>query len=100
GIRDDLVTGVQTCALPICRCSCTASSPRPAPEVRCRNPSQDGPASCNPFLGPYLGPRKRGTPMSGHPILPAERITLPLLPLRDRSEERRVGKGGECGWAG
>src|SRR5947208_3172444 len=30
-----------------------------------------------------MGSRKRGTPMSGHPILPAERITLPLLPLRD-----------------
>src|ERR1700709_2637407 len=28
-------------------------------------------------------PRKRGSFMSGHPILPAERITLPLLPLRD-----------------
>ena len=28
-------------------------------------------------------PRKRGFFMSGHPVLPAERITLPLLPLRD-----------------
>src|ERR1700750_3270796 len=31
-----------------------------------------------------FGPEKeRFLPMSGHPILPAERVTLPLLPLRD-----------------
>src|SRR5258708_36251524 len=34
GIRDDLVTGVQTCALPISRASstCTASRPRSRPD--------------------------------------------------------------------
>src|ERR687884_197600 len=30
-----------------------------------------------------MGLRKRGLSMSGHPVLPAEQITLPLLPLRD-----------------
>ena len=30
-----------------------------------------------------MGLRKRGIPVSGHPILPAVRIALPLLPLRD-----------------
>ena len=30
-----------------------------------------------------MGLRKRGLLMSGHPVLPAEKITLPLLPLRD-----------------
>src|SRR5436190_7535387 len=30
-----------------------------------------------------MGSRKRGSFMSGHPVLPAEKITLPLLPLRD-----------------
>src|SRR5213595_376349 len=30
-----------------------------------------------------IGLREKGNPMSGHPILPAEPITLPLLPLRD-----------------
>src|SRR6202012_752576 len=36
------------------------------------------------MLGLHMSPRKRGfPPMSGHPILPSEPITLPLLPLRD-----------------
>src|SRR2546427_7958843 len=30
-----------------------------------------------------MGSRKRGSFMSGHPVLPAEKIHLPLLPLRD-----------------
>src|SRR3989475_8869716 len=30
-----------------------------------------------------MGSRKRGSFMSGHPVLPAEKIPLPLLPLRD-----------------
>src|SRR3989454_5963726 len=30
-----------------------------------------------------MGPRKRGSLMSGHPVLPLEPTVLPLLPLRD-----------------
>ena len=38
---------------------------------------------CYLALGPHVGTSKKGYPMSGHPILPPDPITLPLLPLRD-----------------
>ena len=49
---------------------------------RLRRPASRPPLVNRP-LEPHIGLRKRGFPMSGHPVLPAEPITLPLLPLRD-----------------
>src|SRR5207244_4805756 len=71
GIRDDLVTGVQTCALPICREGCRRNTVAPAAFtasavfINCVSPSTEhGPAITCSFFPPI------------------------------RSEERRVGK--EC----
>src|SRR5207244_4752363 len=75
GIRDDLVTGVQTCALPISYCSgrsrwsreaIAPSSTRPGSEWRWNRDSS-----------PRAGP-----------------ITTGRAKARARSEERRVGKEG------
>src|SRR5207244_7292120 len=83
GIRDDLVTGVQTCALPICR-GRTLTPPPPASKAaesrsRPMSPrnlclaSSDDPHPRTRFLRVCIGPR---------------------IPSASRSEERRVGK--EC----
>src|SRR5207244_6115707 len=68
GIRDDLVTGVQTCALPICVPIADAD----------RNAWDKGSIS--------------GWIDESHRI--ARGTVYPLLPVAARSEERRVGK--EC----
>src|SRR5207253_3991870 len=75
GIRDGHVTGVQTCALPICRgrTSPVPSRPSSPPRSWCGMPSTGGPRSpsgCTPA-------EPRG---------------------RRRSEERRVGKECSCWW--
>src|SRR5438105_10203630 len=85
GIRDPLVTGVQTCALPIC----AAGVGEPGPvargaDARVRPPAAPGEA----------GVRRRARP---DPLLRGVRAEPAG---RARSEERRVGK--ECrsgGWA-
>src|SRR5699024_11539358 len=61
GIRDRNVTGVQTCALPICRSPrATSSRPRPA-----SSPSPPGPATSPARPPPPT--RKRGTESATHP---------------------------------
>src|SRR5206468_12422353 len=70
GIRDLIVTGVQTCALPISR-----STARPR---RCRK-RRAGPA----------GPSRRATATGSRRASPA---------IFDRSEERRVGKECRARW--
>src|SRR5687767_15281118 len=71
GIRDKLVTGVQTCALPICG-AWNAFGKAPSPPSRL--PARFGLASSSP----------PGTPRSGP---------------EDRSEERRVGKECRSRWS-
>src|SRR3546814_11032016 len=76
--RCALVTGVQTCALPIS-----------APLRRCRNPAQrSGPAarSCPPRLSRQPHPERRQQPV--------EQEHRKQRDHEKRSEERRVGK--EC----
>src|SRR5437764_15280117 len=76
GIRDTSVTGVQTCALPIC---CTMRSP----------------AKMTAFVGLF---RHRAT---NAVIFAGDRIVQPLRRNEarfTRSEERRVGKEGATWW--
>src|SRR5207244_5843206 len=80
GIRDDLVTGVQTCALPI---SVNRSRRRP------RSGRRTG--SARRRSSP-LPPSSRPPPASGRSAAGARRRGL--LPGYRRSEERRVGKEG------
>src|SRR6266545_5108343 len=68
GIRDKLVTGVQTCALPICPCGaptgrCDLRPPRQAPGSRRRAVLTRGPADRpgpGPEVLPAVRPRLRG----------------------------------------
>src|SRR2546425_4669237 len=76
GIRDKLVTGVQTCALPICRDCRDRCGHRAA---RSRAPA---PGSCTPG---YMSPEQALTDQA-----PAQRL---------RSEERRVGKECRSRWS-
>src|SRR5207244_9977951 len=88
GIRDDLVTGVQTCALPIWPARGDAGA-------RCR--------------GGCCGQRRGGTRQAateGLAAVHAERQRVQIGTLLgqivripgDRSEERRVGKEWRCRW--
>src|SRR5690348_18040729 len=70
GIRDGRVTGVQTCALPICR-----------------DPSDD--------LGVRVGWRERDVELVGV----ARRELRRALGAEPRSEERRVGKECRSRWS-
>src|SRR5207244_9398195 len=82
GIRDDLVTGVQTCALPILRDSTRA-------------PAED-----------LLASAERPSPRAWHPAGAAAVLERrpwlhpegPQTSVVQRSEERRVGEGGRFGW--
>src|SRR5205823_11537577 len=86
GIRDKLVTGVQTCALPI-----SAGSNGRLPTCPTPAPSANG------------GPRGR-EPSGRSACLSrggSRRKTRTHAPRARRSEERRVGKECRCGgWAG
>src|SRR5207244_9751272 len=91
GIRDDLVTGVQTCALPICR--------RP-------HPPQDGLlrslmlilAILLLLLGIFLTLEAIAAPKRERRAL-LRRASTYGKPRGVRSEERRVGKGARRGRA-
>src|SRR5258708_21535548 len=82
GIRDDLVTGVQTCALPI------SSSP----------PQNTG----LPFITNGYGVARAVIPCFGavRKLLPTCRSSGCCTPTcGNRSEERRVGKEGRSRWS-
>src|SRR5207244_10418658 len=78
GIRDDLVTGVQTCALPI--------SPRKA---------------CIPVRSikheeAWISTRALHESIDCAPVAVGTGGVLPAISVVHRSEERRVGKEGRC----
>src|SRR5207244_5529954 len=75
GIRDDLVTGVQTCALPIW-------GPRPSSAARARNRPASAPA---PISTTVAAGFTRATARRSR----SRRLT-------SRSEERRVGEEGRA----
>src|SRR3712207_8275039 len=83
GIRDIGVTGVQTCALPIC-------------EVQA-----DEPAGARLLRYPGAGPGERDAAGAGEldPAREAQRGEVEDPDLRARSEERRVGKERRSRWS-
>src|SRR5262249_60036286 len=93
GIRDWSVTGVQTCALPIClRCACGRSrGPRCASDSGLSSERLER-------LVDLLVRRLERVLRRG---LPGQRrVDVVVDRLGDRSEERRVGKEWRCGWGG
>src|SRR5947208_12308427 len=86
GIRDDLVTGVQTCALPIWR---------PARRWRARSVSWLGPAPPDRRLLRRSPPRE--APEGA--VVQGIRRLFDCARTRSRSEERRVGKECRYRWS-
>src|SRR5205823_10306511 len=81
GIRGQLVTGVQTCALPI--------SGRAPPTSATRPGSRDRPRPCRSRARATKWRRDKG---SGPPSGPPRSAFAARAPASRRSEERRVGK--------
>src|SRR2546425_6368780 len=84
GIRDKLVTGVQTCALPISKSLCCQSLPVT-------------PVSVQPYV-----PKGTKTGVNGtllHPTATRWRRGLEFGVSDKRSEERRVGKECRSRWS-
>src|SRR5699024_12095780 len=95
GIRDRNVTGVQTCALPISGPCTGQRSYRPA-RHSCGADPAEGPV-CRLCIGQTGGHRLE--------VGSVKEVQMKLhasgedyLEAILRSEERRVGKGGRCGW--
>src|SRR5438309_6750784 len=86
GIRDGTVTGVQTCALPICRC---------ARRIRRCAPWM-GRCTAHPICGGSTG---RGAWCARGTGAPAPRRRRRCSRPTSRSEERRVGKECRSRWA-
>src|SRR5205823_11656996 len=96
GIRDKLVTGVQTCALPISRATLPWRGARPV-----RAPGRAGPVprGCH---GARVDGAGRGGQVAAVAIIGFLLTQLGSRVLRTswtlRSEERRVGEGGRSRW--
>src|SRR5258707_1414340 len=91
GIRDIGVTGVQTCALPICARSGGESVFRGGWYARRRSGHLSRAKS-----GRWTGTRTDRHP---RPVPQPSEFLLPRLLLLSRSEERRVGKEGRSRWS-
>src|SRR5439155_9123227 len=85
GIRDGHVTGVQTCALPICFLE-TRTRTGPCPGLP---PGPPAAGSAGAPGSKRLASRRQGV------TLPGRQETAP----QNRSEERRVGKEGRLRWS-
>src|SRR5207244_9910180 len=93
GIRDDLVTGVQTCALPICRISDTVKPQ--SMHKRMQNAVQ----RCRFYPRPLSWLHESRLARSHQGLLPKQIVesdagAYPNNDRPERSEERRVGKEG------
>src|SRR5438874_6753771 len=87
GIRDLYVTGVQTCALPIYRRTCSSGSGTPITPVDSTSAVRGGrPAACSAACAIARAAASPGAPVQA-------------FATRARSEERRVGKEGRARWA-
>src|SRR5436305_6535279 len=93
GIRDADVTGVQTCALPICLI--LIPSPKPPDAII-------GIFTLSAATGMRIRPGVSSSP--GWPAHSKPSIEIASTPMRSaesaRSEERRVGKECRCRWRG
>src|SRR5690606_40591860 len=98
GIRDFHVTGVQTCALPICELSTTIQNPKMIKELMDRLKRIEGQARgiqrmleegrpCEDIVTQLSAMRNAVEKVATHVI------------LENRSEERRVGKGCRSRWS-
>src|SRR5690606_39343612 len=94
GIRDFHVTGVQTCALPI-SVSFRVMGKDPVQLREIGHRVREIMASHPNTLDSHLEWDERAPVM--HLVMDSERLRLMGLTPRDRSEERRVGKGGSSG---
>src|SRR2546425_9229640 len=94
GIRDNLVTGVQTCALPIS----LEREPEPSPEgAGADGAGAEGGAGDRPTAAPPDPPPPRVLcAAAGELMAGAKTVTKPI---RVRSEERRVGKECRSRWS-
>src|SRR5687768_18342473 len=82
GIRDVTVTGVQTCALPILPLSKRPMNVRKSPMPAAKLCFIDG-----------------DTALASHFRTPRRVMTMKMMPLTNRSEERRVGKECRSRWS-
>src|SRR5205823_10271751 len=89
GIRDKLVTGVQTCALPIC---CGVKTTPREKNTGCRDTRHLQAWSRFPRPGSFFQPGSIQFKVSPGLISPRSRTTIILMKYSLRSEERRVGK--------
>src|SRR5204863_3119716 len=91
GIRDLYVTGVQTCALPICwRCGAGTVAIGPPPSRLSVPTGSSSQAEPRAFMPPAIARASSPAP---------QKVSTRLGPLiAPRSEERRVGKGWRCRW--
>src|SRR5205823_8804666 len=98
-IRDKLVTGVQTCALPICSVSVTLTNVSAAVTVGLGVgiPNANG-AGCNVNTTVDATPSSTAQITANIDVGTYCVIVYDTGKLRARSEERRVGK--ECRWEG
>src|SRR5205823_12128539 len=81
GIRDKLVTGVQTCALPIYQRSCTPDGTRVFVTL-----------SGSPRVAPGVDENRAPADKSADGLGVIDPVTRKLIDRWHRSEERRVGK--------
>src|SRR5207244_5287842 len=89
GIRDDLVTGVQTCALPIYH----YAKGTPSPRVQPVGWTGWAPTACRHVVSGSLSSPYRGSSHLSLALLGSLSVAREYLALRDgRSEERRVGR--------
>src|SRR5206468_8810390 len=94
GIRYLIVTGVQTCALPIWPFARSRVRHIPsAPSSRARRYGQGHRLRCVECLPLDRSPQDRDVRVK------ICEVQLASHPTRFRSEERRVGKEGRCVWA-
>src|SRR5206468_8925951 len=98
GIRDLIVTGVQTCALPILRCFVNGQFVGELPLAVCAQRNGVATGSLDVGLDPS-GALAAASNAASSGLTPLPSQAPPQsLPLTERSEERRVGKERRARW--
>src|SRR5207245_6067741 len=97
GIRDATVTGVQTCALPICTVVLTSRRTR-IQRARLRGFEAGTAISCAHINGTSPQPSWRAAAAGNSAVRSGVVVNQAAAMSSGRSEERRVGKGWRDGW--